>query len=115
VDKLNKLIEVAKRVGLVAVVEVHSEGELDIALKLENYEVILINNRNLYTFEVDVSNAIRLKLRIPKNRLIIAASGINRKEEVILLKERGMDALLLGEVLLTSHNIGATLRELNLR
>jgi indole-3-glycerol phosphate synthase len=71
--------------------------------------IIGINNRDLDTLEVDVNTTLRLKRLVPGGNTLVSESGIKTRREVKLLENGGVDALLIGESLLTSNNIQAQL------
>ena len=110
-EQLRELLAVAQRVWLQALVEVHDEAELEIALSA-GAEIIGINHRNLKTFEMDTSLSLRLRPLIPEGRIIVAESGINSAEDVLPLKQAGINAVLVGEALMTAPDPGAKVREL---
>src|SRR5205085_12446146 len=81
---LKHLYEVAGHLDLDCLVEVHNEKELDRALKI-GAEIIGINNRDLHTFNVDLKVSEKLIPRIPKDKIIVAESGIKTHEDVVRL------------------------------
>ena len=91
-----------------ALVEVHDESELHLAL-CEGARVIGVNNRDLTRFEVDRSNAQRLKSLIPARCIAVAESGIASRSDVIALDEAGFDAFLVGEALMRPRDPGAAI------
>lgn len=106
-------LEEARRLGLEALVEVHTERELELALEA-GAEVIGINNRDLATLRVDLDTAPRLG-RLARKRgfsgVLVAESGYSRKEELKALK--GMfDAVLVGTGLMRRADLAAAVREL---
>jgi len=110
-EKLNSFFNISKSLGLDTVVEIHTRNDLDKVLST-NAEIIGINNRNLYTFVVDLKTTFMLKLLIPKDKIIISESGIKTNEEVQLLQEKGIDAILVGTTLMRSENIKDKIKEL---
>lgn len=111
---LSCLIDLASQadeLGLDVLLEVHDEWEMETALKT-GCGLIGINNRNLRTFETDLSTTARLAKMAPGERLIVAESGINSREDVIRLAGSGARAFLVGESLMREADIGAKLREL---
>ena len=96
---LKELIELAKSIGLTALVEVHTADELTVALQADA-RVIGINNRDLHTFAVDLSVTERLAPMIPKDRLIIGESGVHTGADVARLRKAGVHAILVGESLM---------------
>ncbi len=93
---LNKMLIVANITGMQCLVEVHDERELERALSA-GAKIIGINNRNLKTFEVDLSTTGRLINRIPKDRTVVSESGIRTPEDMKYVKSVGADAVLIGE------------------
>lgn len=93
-------------------IEIHSEKELENAMKL-NPLLIGINNRNLETLETDVNTTKKLKKLMPDNVIVVAESGIEDRATIDELRQIGINAFLIGESLLTADDIGARLRELN--
>jgi len=98
--------------GLTALVEVHDEAEVERALKLKDVKLIGINNRNLATFEVSLETTEKLRPMIPSDIAVVAESGIFTVADVERLSKANVDAILVGEALITSNDIGAKVREL---
>lgn len=104
-EKLKELYSYVLEKGLEAIVEVHDEQELEIAIQL-NPHVIGINNRNLKTFEVDLGQTEKLGKRLNEEKLLwISESGIHSKEDMIRVKRAGAKGVLVGEALMTSSSI----------
>jgi indole-3-glycerol phosphate synthase len=101
-------IRIAHDLGLSALVEVHSEDELHLAL-LAGARIIGINNRNLATFDVDLQTTFRLRPLVPKDRLLVSESGIHSPEQIAQLRQIGIHAVLVGETLMRSQNKKQTL------
>ena len=101
----------ASELGMAVLVETHTEEEIKRAMDAGAH-IIGINNRDLDTLEVDVQNTLRLKHRVPGGFTLVSESGIHTREQVRLLEQGGVDAILVGESLLTSRDIQATIREL---
>jgi indole-3-glycerol phosphate synthase len=113
-DKLfTDLHAIALELGLTPLVEVHDESETERALKLKDVKMIGINNRNLATFEVSLETTERLRPMIPSEIAVVAESGIFNASDVERLAESKVDAILVGEALVTSKDIGAKVRELS--
>lgn len=110
-DQLRRLMEVAKTLDLDCLVEIHREKELERALKA-GAELIGINNRDLQTLKMDLSVSERLIPQIPKDKMIVAESGIDSHEEVSKLKELGANAVLIGETFMRSKDIAKKMREI---
>jgi indole-3-glycerol phosphate synthase len=74
--------------------------------------VIGINNRNLKTFGVDLNHSIELRKRLPADKVVVAESGIFALDDVRRLASAGIDAMLVGESLMRSDDIGTTIKGL---
>lgn len=96
--------------NMTAVIEVHDEMDLKRALKL-NPEIILINQRNLRSLAFDRTALARLCPLIPENVIVIAASGIASKDDIIQIPKR-CDAVLIGSALMRSENAGELIKKL---
>ncbi len=103
----------ALSLGLTALVEVHNEAETERALKLKDVKLIGINNRNLATFEVSLATTERLRPMISDDIAVVAESGIFTAADVERLANINIDAILVGEALVTSEDIPAKVRELS--
>jgi indole-3-glycerol phosphate synthase len=108
---LAKLLALAHRLGLECLVEVHDEPELQRALTADA-QIIGINNRDLRTFEVDLALTERLRPLIPADRVVVAESGIHTRADVQRLRALGVNAVLIGEALVTAGDPAAKMREL---
>lgn len=96
-ETLGEFYKEAKRFGLEPLVEVHNKEELDLALKYD-CEIIGINNRDLKTFNVSLDVTKELIKSIPKDKIIVAESGMMSIDDLNLVKEFGADAALIGEL-----------------
>ncbi|MDB5820777.1 MAG: indole-3-glycerol phosphate synthase TrpC [Rhizobacter sp.] len=92
-------------------VEVHDSAELDRALRLRT-PLMGINNRNLRTFEVDLSTTIDLLIKVPPERLLVTESGILERRDVDRMREHGVHAFLVGEAFMRAPEPGVALAEL---
>jgi indole-3-glycerol phosphate synthase len=110
-DQLRSLRQLAERCGQAALVEVHDQAELDQALE-SGAELIGINNRDLRTFEASLETTLRLRRRIPEGVVVVSESGIHSRDDVRRLGEAGVDAILVGEALMTADDPTAKIREL---
>ncbi len=108
---LAELLALARTLGLECLVEVHDERELERALAADA-QIIGINNRDLRTFEVDLAVSERLRPLIPADRVVVAESGIHTRADVERLRALGVNAVLIGEALVTAEDAGAKIREL---
>jgi indole-3-glycerol phosphate synthase len=108
---LRGMLESARDYGVEALVEVHDESEVEEALEA-GAEVIGINNRDLRTFEVDLATTERLAPLIPKDRTIVAESGIFTSEDVRRLQDAGAHAILVGESLMRASDRQDAVRRL---
>ena len=102
-EKLKEYINICRSLGLSALVEAHTKDEISSAIKA-GARIIGVNNRNLKTFEVDIQNAVRLRQYVPKDILFVAESGIKTAEDIDALRKAGVNAVLIGETLMKSHN-----------
>ena len=109
--ELIELHQLAVELGLDALVEVHDEPELEIALDA-GATLVGVNQRNLLTFEVDHDRAARVGTAIPAGVVKVAESGIRDRDDARRLADAGYDALLVGETLVTSGDPAAALRAL---
>lgn len=103
----------ALSLGLTALVEVHDEAETERALKLKDVKLIGINNRNLATFEVSLETTERIRPMISPNIAVVAESGIFTASDVDRLANINIDAILVGEALVTADDIPEKVRELS--
>jgi indole-3-glycerol phosphate synthase len=110
---LADLHALALALGLTPLVEVHDEAETERALKLKNIRLIGINNRNLSTFDVSLETTERLRPMIPEEITIVAESGIFSAQDVQRLAKANVDAILVGEALITASDIASKVRELS--
>jgi indole-3-glycerol phosphate synthase len=110
-EDLRRLTELCSRLRIAALVEVHTEEELDRALAA-GARIVGVNNRNLQTLEVDLATSFRLRAKIPSECLAISESGIRTPADMRRLAEAGYDAVLIGERLITEPDPGKALAEL---
>jgi indole-3-glycerol phosphate synthase len=103
----------ALELGLMPLVEAHNEAETERALKLKDVRLVGINNRNLATFEVSLETSERLRPMIPAGIAVVSESGIFTAADVDRLARANVDAILVGEALVTADDIGAKVRELS--
>jgi len=109
---LRALQALATRLSMHAVIEVHSQEELERALRCEA-GIIGINNRDLSAMRTDKQTTARLRSRIPAGPVVISESGIESRADVEELRRLGVDAMLVGESLLRAADLDAKVRELS--
>lgn len=109
--QLAELYVTATEYGLDVLVEVHSQSELERALRLP-VPMIGINNRNLKTFQVSLNTTLALMRSIPKDRLIVTESGILNPSDVTLMQANGINAFLVGEAFMRAPEPGDALKSL---
>jgi indole-3-glycerol phosphate synthase len=109
--RLRELLALAQELEMDCLVECHDEREVERALAA-GADIIGINNRDLRTFEVDLSTTERLRPLIPAGVVVVSESGIRARADVERLAGLGVDAALVGEALVTAADPGAKLREL---
>jgi len=109
-EKLAQFLGLAQELGMAGLVEIHSAEELNQALAA-GAEIIGINNRDLDTLEIDLSKTYQLSELIPADRIIVSESGIQNRTDVVKLKNY-VNAVLVGEALMKSQDIGKKVREL---
>ena len=110
-SKLAEFIALADSLGMSALVEAHDEDEISKALGA-GARIVGVNNRNLKTFDVDLNNSLRLRKFVPDNVLFVSESGIKTTEDIKILKENKVDAVLIGETFMRSKNKADVLKSL---
>jgi len=110
-DKLQELLGLSHDLGMKCLVEVHNEAELETALR-SGARIIGINNRDLNTFAVDLATTERLRPLIPPDRIVVSESGIKDRSDMEKLRQWGVDAVLIGEALMSVPDIAAKMKEL---
>jgi len=108
---LRDLIEQAKALSLDALVEVHSEAELDAAVE-SGAQLLGINNRDLKTFEVSLATTETLAPLIPRGMPVVCESGIDSLEQIRRVEQWGIHVFLIGESLMRARHPGEKLHEL---
>lgn len=109
--RMRELADLASKLGMDVLVEVHDADELQRALQLDT-RLIGINNRNLRTFETSLQTTLDLKTQIPDDRLVITESGIHTPDDVKLMQDNGIYAFLVGEAFMRADSPGQKMREL---
>ncbi|MFH1638801.1 MAG: indole-3-glycerol phosphate synthase TrpC [Chloroflexota bacterium] len=110
-EKLGGLLSLSHELGMTCLVEVHNETELGYALK-SGAGIIGINNRDLKTFTVDLATTGRLRPLIPPEKIVVSESGIKSRADIKMLEGIGVNAVLIGEALMSVADIAAKMKEL---
>ncbi len=110
-SQLREYLQLAHEWGMGTIVETHTSGEFDRAFDA-GAGIIGINNRNLETFMTDLNTTLELLTVEHEGRTIVSESGIHTRADVLKLEEAGVNAILVGEALVTSGNVRAKIREL---
>jgi len=110
-DTLNSLFEKAVSFGLVPLVEIFSDEDFETIKDIKN-SFIGINNRNLSTFDTDLTHCIKMAEKIDKTNFPVALSGVSKVLDVEFLYKRGMKAFLIGEFLSKSERSDFVLRSM---
>jgi indole-3-glycerol phosphate synthase len=109
-EKLKELLDLSHELGMDCLVETHNEPEIETTLA-GGAEIIGINNRDLQTFKVDLDNTRRLRPLVPPGRLVVSESGIRGNEDILKMKEWGVNAILVGEALVSAPDIALKMGE----
>jgi indole-3-glycerol phosphate synthase len=110
-EELTEFLALSRRIDIDAMVEVHDESELAVALDA-GATLIGVNQRDLVTFNVDQERAVRMGGLIPSHLVKVAESGVRGKADAVALRAAGYDAVLVGEHLVTASNPAQALTEL---
>lgn len=100
-DSLKEYLDLCHEIGMGAIVEVHNENELTIALKAKA-SCIGINHRDLKTFHMHMNRSFELRPKIPDSILVVGESGVRSSADGLQLLHHGMNAILIGEALVRS-------------
>ncbi len=110
-EQIREYIRICDNLGLSALVEAHDADEIKMAIRA-GARLIGVNNRNLKDFSVDTGNSRSLREMVPKDVIFVSESGIKGPEDIKLLKDSKVDAVLIGETLMKAEDKAAKLREL---
>ena len=110
--ELAELHALTLELGMTPLVEVHDEHELKRVMLLPGLKLIGINNRDLKTFEISLGTTARLRPHVPPGITLVSESGIFTAAHVAQLAAQGVDAVLVGEALVTAPDIRAKVQEL---
>ena len=108
---LKELLELSHQLGMQCLVEIHDDAELQTAVECGAL-IIGINNRDLGTFTTDLAVTQRLAPLLPKGKVVVSESGIFNREHLKQLGEGLVDAILVGEALVTAADVAGKVREL---
>lgn len=108
-EQLKVYLQIAKELGLSALVEAHDEKEIKQAVRA-GAKIIGVNNRNLKDFSVNVGNSTNLRNFVPPEILFVAESGIKGPEDIAALRKNKVDAVLIGETMMRSPDKAKMLR-----
>jgi indole-3-glycerol phosphate synthase len=109
--ELSSLLEFARRLGMEALIEIHDKTDLAKAIYAGG-DIIGINHRNLETFEMDMDLSAKLLPSIPKNKIVVAESGLSSKDTIAALSKLGVDAFLIGEHFMRQDDIEGELAKI---
>ena len=110
-NRLLDFVRRAEKLGMQPLVEIFDESELPLALSTGAH-LIGINNRDLTTMKTDLSRTERIAPLIPRDRIVISESGINRPEDVRRVARAGARAVLVGTALMRAGDVKTKTREL---
>jgi indole-3-glycerol phosphate synthase len=110
-DLLERLHNAIVDLGMTPLVELYEPANLARVLRI-GARLVGINNRDLRTFETDLEHTLRLRRRVPPDRLVVAESGIRSRQDALRLEAAGVQAMLVGETLMARPDISAAVDEL---
>lgn len=110
-SQMENLERVAMQLGMSVLVEAHSREEFERATRLQT-TLIGVNNRDLRSFETSLQTTLSLLSDLPSGRILITESGIHRREDVALMRDRGINAFLVGEAFMRQQDPGLALKSL---
>ena len=104
-------LHLSKELGLSVLFEIHNFDELEAALFI-NCDIIGINNRDLKTLKIDLRTTFDIKEQIPPDKIVVSESGIKTREDVLRLRDAGIDAMLIGTSFMEAADIGKKVEEM---
>ena len=110
-SQMENLERIAMQLGMSVLVEAHSREEFERATRLQTM-LIGVNNRDLRSFETSLQTTLSLLSDLPSGRILITESGIHRREDVALMRDRGVNAFLVGEAFMRQQDPGLALKSL---
>lgn len=108
---LEDLYHLSSDLGMDTLIEVHTQNELDRAMRLD-VDILGINNRNLHTFETSLTTTLDLLYQLPESCLVVTESGIHTSDDVQLMRDHGVNSFLVGEAFMRAEEPGAELQAL---
>jgi len=109
--EIERYILLCDQLGMSALVEVHDEAEIAVAVEA-GAGIIGVNNRDLKDFTVDTGNSSRLRRKVPEDVIFIAESGVKGRKDTKALAAAGVDGVLVGEALMRAKDKAAMVKEL---
>ena len=109
---LRELLEMSHSLGMQCLVEVHDESELEASVEA-GAEIIGVNNRDLHTFTTDLAVTQRLAPQVPQGKVTVSESGIFTADDLQILSTFRVNAVLVGEAIVTAPDVAAKVRELS--
>jgi indole-3-glycerol phosphate synthase len=110
-QELRSLLDLCKKLRIAALVEVHTEAELDRAVAA-GARIVGVNNRNLKTMKVNLGTSFQLRAKMPRGCIAVSESGIKTAADLQRISEAGFNAVLIGERLITEPDPGQALHRL---
>lgn len=110
-EQIRDYIKICDGLGISALVEAHDESEIRTAINAGS-RIVGVNNRNLKDFTVDTGNSRRMRELVPEDIIFVSESGVKTADDIKLLRESGVDAVLIGETLMRADDKTAKLAEL---
>ena len=110
-QELSALLDLCRELRIAALVEVHTEAELDRAVAA-GAQIIGVNNRNLKTLEISLETSLQLKAKMPRDCVAVSESGIKTASDLRRIRDAGFNAVLMGERFMTQPDPGLALSKL---
>ena len=109
--QLKEMMSLSHGLGLGCLVEAHNENEVERAV-LSGAEIVGINNRDLNSFAVDINTTRHLRSLVPREKVVVSESGIKSRKDIERLERWGVDAVLVGEALISAGDAQSKMKEL---
>ncbi|MEH2458906.1 indole-3-glycerol phosphate synthase TrpC [Nostoc sp.] len=119
-ETLENFLQIARDLGMIALIEVHTLGELDRVLELANVQLIGINNRNLADFSLDLETTQRLLAERQQklsslNITVVSESGLYTSSDLAFVAQAGAEAVLIGESLVKQADLEQAIKQLKIK